>query len=118
MIVFNVFMKSKKIRIDQTRNCFLALKNAATFNELPDITNAEVKRQVEQGRITQIKRSDGYDEMRRTKGIDPRLVREASHGPIRLAEFAVLINRAPEAHGASATLIQLAAPSDGASFSS
>ena len=54
--------------------------------------------------------------MRHTKGVDPRMVGEAGRGLIRFAEFAGLMDRAPEVTQA-ATFVQLAAPTDGASFS-
>ena len=49
------------------------------------------------------------------KGIDPRIAGELSRSLNRWAEFCGLLDRAPEIH-AAATLIQLAAPADGASF--
>ena len=54
--------------------------------------------------------------MRHTKGVDPRMVGEAGRGLIRFAEFAGMKDRAPEVTQA-ATFVQLAAPTDGASFS-
>ncbi len=49
------------------------------------------------------------------KGIDPRIAGELSRSLNRWAEFCGLLDRAPEIH-AAATLVQLAAPADGASF--
>ena len=50
------------------------------------------------------------------KGIDPRIAGELSRSLNRWAEFCGLLDRAPEIH-AAATLVQLAAPSNGADFS-
>ena len=49
------------------------------------------------------------------KGIDPRIAGELSRSLNRWAEFCGLLDRAPEIH-AAATLVQLSAPADGASF--
>ncbi len=49
------------------------------------------------------------------KGIDPHIAGELSRSLNRWAEFCGLLDRAPEIH-AAATLVQLAAPADGASF--
>ena len=51
------------------------------------------------------------------KGIDPRIAGELSRSLNRWAEFCGLLDRAPEIHTA-ATLISLAAPANGADFSS
>ena len=50
------------------------------------------------------------------QGIDPRIAGELSRSLNRWAEFCGLLDRAPEVNQASTTLIQLAPPSDGASF--
>ena len=49
------------------------------------------------------------------RGIDPRIAGELSRSLNRWAEFCGLLDRAPEIH-AAATLVQLTAPADGASF--
>ena len=49
------------------------------------------------------------------RGIDPRIAGELSRSLNRWAEFCGLLDRAPEVHTAT-TLVQLAAPADGASF--
>ena len=67
------------------------------------------------GRLLTINGPNGI-EMRHTKGVDPRMVGEAGRGLIRFAEFAGVKDRAPEVTQA-ATFVQLAAPTDGASFS-
>ena len=50
------------------------------------------------------------------KGIDPRIAGELSRSLNRWAEFSGLLDRAPEISTA-ATLVQLAAPANGADFS-
>ena len=52
------------------------------------------------------------------QGGDPRMIGDAGRGLIRFAEIAGLMDRVPEVKEGSATLIQLAAPSDGGAFSS
>ena len=55
--------------------------------------------------------------MKKMKGVDPRMLGEAGRGLIRFAEFAGLMDRAPEQHNTAVTMVNLSAPSDGASFS-
>ena len=105
---------AKKLNLDSEK---IRLKIAAAFDRLADITIAQVEEQVKDGRTTLIQHCDGRKEMRKVKGVDPRMVSEAGRGLIRFAEFAGLMDRAPEVH-AAATLVQLAAPSNGADFSS
>lgn len=102
---------SKKLGLDSDR---IRFKLAAAFDELADITIAEVKRQVQDGRLMTIKGPNGL-ELRHTAGPDPRLIGEAGRGLMRFAEFAGLTDRAPEVN-ATSTVIQLSAPGDGASF--
>ena len=75
----------------------------------------EIQRQADEGRITQIKRSDGSSEVRRTKGIDPRTAEALARSADRWAQFLGLTDRAAEVTQAT-TLINLGTPSDGASF--
>ena len=103
---------AKELNLDGEK---IRLKIAAAFDRLADITIAQVEQQVKDGRVTLIQHCDGTKEVRHTKGVDPRMVGEAGRGLIRFAEFAGLMDRQPEIH-AAATLVQLAAPADGASF--
>lgn len=103
---------AKKLNLDSEK---IRLKIAAAFDRLADITIAQVEEQVKDGRVTLIQHCDGTKEVRHTKGVDPRMVGEAGRGLIRFAEFAGLMDRQPEIH-AAATLVQLSAPADGASF--
>ena len=59
---------------------------------------------------------DGRKSMKRRKGVDPRIAGELSRSLNRWAEFCGLLERAPEVNTASTTLIQLAAPTNGAVF--
>ncbi len=103
---------AKELNLDGEK---IRLKIAAAFDRLADITIAQVEEQVKDGRVTLIQHCDGTKEVRHTKGVDPRMVGEAGRGLIRFAEFAGLMDRQPEIH-AAATLVQLTAPADGASF--
>lgn len=76
---------------------------------------AEVSRQSAEGRIQTIERSDGTSEIRRTKGIDPRTAEALARSADRWAQFLGVTDRAAEV-SSSTTLIQLSAPTDGASF--
>lgn len=104
---------AKKLNLDSEK---IRLKIAAAFDYLADVTVQQVKEQVANGRITQIARDDGSKEVRKTAGVDPRMLGEAGRGLIRFAEFAGLMDRAPEVNQAATTLIQLSAPADGVSF--
>ena len=76
----------------------------------------EVERQADEGRIMTIERSDGSKEIRRTKGIDPRTAEALARSADRWGQFLGLTERA-EVNQAATTFVQLAAPTDGASFS-
>ena len=54
--------------------------------------------------------------MKRRPGVDPRIAGELSRSLHRWSEFLGLMDRAPEVNQATTTLIQLATPADGASF--
>jgi hypothetical protein len=69
------------------------------------------------GQIETIHGPDGTI-VKTRKGLDPRIAGELSRSLNRWAEFCGLLERAPEVNQASTTLIQLAAPADGASFGS
>nr|BDD47046.1 hypothetical protein 1 [bacterium] len=95
----------------------IRLKLAAAFDYLADVVVQQVKDQVENGREIFEVDARGNKSMKRMKGVDPRMLGEAGRGLIRFAEFAGLMDRAPEQHNTAVTMVQLAAPSDGASFS-
>jgi hypothetical protein len=58
---------------------------------------------------------DGRKSMKRRPGVDPRIAGELSRSLHRWSEFLGLMDRAPEVNQ-NTTLIQLAAPTDGANF--
>ena len=106
---------AKELGLDTER---LHLKIAAAFEQLADISIAQVKEQVENGRVTMIQDSDGQKEVRRQKGLDPRMLGEAGRGLIRFAEFAGLMDRAPEVTtgDVSQQVVFVQPPTDGASW--
>lgn len=59
---------------------------------------------------------NGKKSMQRKAGIDPRIAGELSRSLNRWAEFCGLLERAPEQNNAI-TMVNLTAPTDGASFS-
>ena len=89
----------------------------ALFKSTLAALSSEIQRQAEEGRIIEISRNDGSSEVRRTRGIDARIAGELSRSLNRWAEFCGLLERAPEISTAQ-TLISLAAPANGADFSS
>ena len=105
---------AKDLGLDGER---IKLKLANFFDELCDITLAQVKKQVEEGQVCLVADNQGNETITRRRGVDPRLLGEAGRGAIRFAEFCGLMDRAQEVNQANTTLIQLAVPSDGASFS-
>ena len=75
----------------------------------------EVARQADEGRIVEIERNDGSREVRRTRGIDPRTAEALARSADRWAQFLGVTDRAAEVNN-QATVINLSAPADEASF--
>ena len=75
----------------------------------------EIQRQADEGRIQTIERNDGTSEIRRTKGIDPRTAEALARSADRWAQFLGVTDRAAEVNQ-QATVINLSAPADVASF--
>jgi len=75
----------------------------------------EVARQADEGRIVEIERNAGSKEVRRTRGIDPRTAEALARSADRWAQFLGVTDRAAEVNN-QATVINLSAPADGASF--
>ena len=94
----------------------IRLKLAAFFDEVLDISLAQIKDQVQNGQITQVADNQGNTTITNRRGVDPRVLGEAGRGAIRFAEFVGLMDRAPEQTVANTTLIQLSSPADGANF--
>lgn len=96
-------LEERRIEIDQL------FKN--TLGALAE----EVQEQRANGRITQISRNDGSTEVRRVKGVDPRTAEALARSADRWAQFLGVTDRAAEVNN-QATVINLSAPADGASF--
>ena len=96
-------LEERKIEIDQL------------FANTLGMLAGEIARQCDEGRIQTIERSDGTSEIRRTKGVDPRTAEALARSADRWAQFLGITDRAQEVNQAT-TLINLSAPTDGASF--
>ena len=79
------------------------------FSNTLGMLAGEVARQADEGRIQTIERSDGTQEIRRTKGIDPRTAEALARSADRWAQFLGLTDRAQEVNQ-QATVINLAPP--------
>ncbi len=99
-------VEERKIEIDQL------------FKRTLGALAEEIQIQRKEGRVTLITRNDGSEEIRRIKGIDPRTAEALARSADRWAQFLGITDRGQEVNQASTTLIQLAAPADGASFGS
>lgn len=86
------------------------------FKETLGVLVQTVRHQAEHGQEEFYVDQDGRKSMKRRVGIDPRIAGELSRSLNRWAEFCGLLERAPEQNNAI-TMVQLSAPSDGASFS-
>jgi ethanolamine utilization microcompartment shell protein EutS len=105
---------AKDLGLDNER---IRLKLANFFDELADITLAQVKKQVEEGQVTMVVDNQGNRTITRRRGVDTKLLGEAGRGAIRFAQFCGLMDATPESAAATTTLIQLSAPAAGADFS-
>jgi hypothetical protein len=86
------------------------------FKETLGILVQTARHQAEHGQEEFYIDQDGRKSMKRRVGIDPRIAGELSRSLNRWAEFCGLLERAPEQNNAI-TMVNLSAPSDGASFS-
>lgn len=80
---------AKQLNLDGDR---IRLKLAAFFDEVLDITLANVREQARDGQITQVADNDGNRTVTKRNGVDPRLLGEAGRGAIRFAQFAGLMD--------------------------
>ena len=103
---------ARKLNLDSEK---IRLKLAAAFDELADTVIDQVRQQAREGQLEIIEGPDGTVTKRR-RGVDPRMLGEAGRGLIRFAEFAGLMDRAPEVSQQAVTMVNLTAPSDGATF--
>ena len=103
---------AKQLGLDTER---LRLKLAAAFEQLADISIQQVKDQIENGRVTLIQDSEGRQEIRNQKGLDPRMLGEAGRGLTRFAQFAGLMD-SDKATGTgsdvSTNVVFISAPAD------
>ena len=97
-------VEERRIEIDQL------------FNETLGLLIKTARHQSEKGVEEFFVDQDGRKSMKRRPGVDPRIAGELSRSLHRWSEFLGLMDRAPEQTVANTTLIQLATPADGASF--
>ena len=97
-------VEERRIEIDQL------------FNETLGLLIKTARHQSEKGVEEFFIDQNGNKSMKRRPGVDPRIAGELSRSLNRWAEFCGLLERAPEVNQATTTLIQLATPADGASF--
>ena len=97
-------VEERRIEIDQL------------FNETLGLLIKTARHQSEKGVEEFFVDQDGRQSMKRRPGVDPRIAGELSRSLHRWSEFLGLMDRAPEQTVANTTLIQLATPADGASF--
>ena len=97
-------VEERRIEIDQL------------FNETLGLLIKTARHQSEKGVEEFFVDQNGNKSMKRRPGVDPRIAGELSRSLHRWSEFLGLMDRAPEQTVANTTLIQLATPADGASF--
>jgi hypothetical protein len=93
------------------------LKITAIFDEMISAGALQLKDQQKNGQEVFFVDQDGNKSMKRTRGMDTRLMGEMSRSLQRWAEFCGLMDRAPE-QNSQTTLIQLSAPTAGTDFES
>jgi hypothetical protein len=103
----------KGIDIEETRLTIHQL-----FEQTLGALGKQVMEQQANGSITEFVDAEGNKSWKKIHGIDPRTAGELSRSLHRWAEFAGLMDRAPEASSQQTTLIQLSAPAAGADFES
>ena len=82
-------MLAKELNLDGEK---IRLKLAAFFEEICDITLAQVKQQALEGQLTYVTDNQGNETITRRRGVDTRLLGEAGRGAIRFAQFAGLMD--------------------------
>ena len=97
-------VEERRIEIDQL------------FNETLGLLIKTARHQSEKGVEEFFIDQNGNKSMKRRPGVDPRIAGELSRSLLRWSELLGLMDRAPEQTVANTTLIQLATPADGASF--
>ena len=87
------------------------------FKETLGALAQTIREQSQNGCLEYFTDPQGNVSTKRKAGIDPRIAGELSRSLHRWSEFLGIMDRAQEVNSNSTTLIQLAVPSDGASFS-
>ena len=106
---------AKTLGIDLDR---IRLKIAARFEEIIDAACEEIKIQQQEGRVITIIGPDGSQTVKVTKGVDAKMVAEATRGLTRLAQFHGIGAQGQEVTMESTTVISLTQPLDGGDFES
>jgi len=101
------------IDVEETR-----IKIQQLFEQTLGALGKQVMEQQANGCITEFVDAEGNKSWKKIHGIDPRTAAELSRSLQRWAEFAGLMDRAPEAGGQQSTTIVLSAPAAGADFES
>ena len=115
---FNAINRGKQYAIDRGINIEeRKVEIDKLFKETLGHLAQTVRNQSENGCLEYFTDPQGNTSTRRKAGIDPRIAGELSRSLHRWSEFLGIMDRAPEVNSNSTTLIQLAVPSDGASFS-
>jgi hypothetical protein len=99
------------IDVEETR-----IKIQQLFDETIGLLAKTARTQHTEGAVTEFIDAEGAVSLKRIRGIDPRIAGELSRSLNRWAEFAGLLDRAPEQHVANTTTVVLAAPPAGADF--
>ena len=115
---FNAINRGKQYAIDRGINIEeRKVEIDKLFKETLGHLAQTVRNQSENGCLEYFTDPQGNVSTKRKAGIDPRIAGELSRSLHRWSEFLGIMDRAPELNQANTTLIQLAVPSDGASFS-
>lgn len=105
VIEHGIDLEARKVEIDQL------------FKRTLSALAAEVEEQRREGRVIQVVRNDGFREVKKIKGVDPRTAEALARSADRWAQFLGVTDRGVEQTNQAITMVNLAAPSDGASFS-
>ena len=98
-------LEERKIEIDQL------------FKRTLGALAEEIENQRRDGRVIQVVRNDGFREVKKISGVDPRTAEALARSADRWAQVLGVTERGVEQTNQAITMVQLAAPSDGASFS-
>ena len=114
---FNAINRGKQYCIDRGINVEeRKIEIDVIFKETLGHLAQTIREQSIHGCLEYFTDAQGNTSTKRKAGIDPRIAGELSRSLHRWSEFLGIMDRAPEVNSNSTTLIQLAVPSDGASF--